>query len=237
MQASPERVNIFCLPFAGGSSYSYMAFQKHTSNFIEVIPIDLPGRGKRFGEPLLTDIHAMVKDIFYQVKGLVDRPYAIYGHSMGACLGYLLTKRLIREEAAMPLHLFLSGREGPSVEGREKGRHLLPRNEFFEVLHEYEGMNAEVLKNRELMELFEPVLRADFEALDTYEYEETSPFDIPVTVMIGQDEKVSFEEALQWQKETTLEISVNKFPGGHFFIYHHLPEIGDIISQKLAAAL
>ncbi|MGD0282896.1 MAG: alpha/beta fold hydrolase [Dissulfurispiraceae bacterium] len=237
MQASDKKVTLFCLPFAGGSSYSYGDLHNYTADFIEVIPIELPGRGKRFGEPLLTDMHAIADDAIRQMKDLMYRPCAIYGHSMGACMGYLLVKRLVAEGKPPPLQLFVSGREGPSVPARERGRHVLPQKEFFDVLKEYEGTSAEVLQNRELMELFEPVLRADFQAIDTYVYEETTPFDIPVTVMIGRDEKVTLEDALQWQKETAKKISVREFPGGHFFIYRHLPEIGDIISQCLTQSL
>jgi surfactin synthase thioesterase subunit len=225
------RMNLFCLPFAGGSSYHYREFQKFTASFIHIIPIELPGRGRRFSEPLLTDIHEMVEDVLIQIRPELDKPYAIYGHSLGAKLGYLLTKRIINGNLPEPLHLFLSGCEGPSIEPKERNRHLLPRKEFMEMLNRFEGTPVEVLENRELMDFFEPVIRADFQAVDTYVYNQSKPFDIPVTVMIGKNERFTPEGVMKWQDITTRKISVKEFPGGHFFLFNHLPKLGKIFSE------
>ena len=95
----------------------------------------------------------------------------------------------------------------------------------------------QVLESEELMEVFEPVLRADFEANDTFEYRKEAPFDIPITVMIGTEEETTREEAFKWQEETMQKIVFTEFPGGHFFIFDHLPELSRIMSQTLSAAL
>ncbi len=222
---------LFCLPFAGGSSYSYREFKRYTDEFVSIAAIDLPGRGRRFPEPLLTSLHDMADDVFDQIRGRLNGAYAIYGHSLGACIGYLLVKRIIRERCPPPLHLFVSGREGPSVQGKEKDRHLLPQADFIEILKRFEGTTREVLENQEMMELFEPVLRADFQALDTYTYEKSEPFDVPITVMRGSDESLMRADALRWQDETTRKISLLEFSGGHFFIFRHAAQIGRVFSR------
>ncbi|MBF0477183.1 MAG: thioesterase, partial [Deltaproteobacteria bacterium] len=220
-------------PFAGANYYSYRELQKYAAPYLEVISVELPGRGKRFPEPLLTDIHQMVKDVWRQLAGQIVGPYAIFGHSMGACLGYLMVKKIIKEGLPKPRHLFFSGRSGPSVRTEARDRHLLPRQEFFELLRQFAGTPREVLADRDMMNLFEPMLRADFQANDNYLYEETEPFDIPITVMIGLNEPTSYAEALTWQKETTAPISVRQFVGGHFFVFDYLPEISKIFYQTL----
>lgn len=229
-----RETTLFCLPFAGGSSYSYRELQRYTDDSMRIVALDLPGRGRRFSEPLLTSVHDMVDDVFGQIRDRLDGAYAIYGHSLGACMGYLLVKRIIRERCPLPLHLFVSGRGGPSVRGKEKGRYLLPRTEFIEVLKRFEGTTREVLENQEMMDLFEPVLRADFQALDTYAYEECEPFDVPITVMRGSDEHVGREEALRWQDGTTKKIYLLEFRGGHFFIFRHAPEICRMLSRVMS---
>ena len=223
--------NIFCLTFAGGSSYHYREFQKFTAGSTHIFPVELPGRGKRFSEPLLTNIHEMVEDVLGQIAPVLDKPYTIYGHSLGAKLGYLLTKRIIGGNLPEPLHLFVSGSEGPSSEPRERNRHLLPSGKFKALLNRFEGTPAEVLENSELMDFFEPIIRADFQAVDTYVYEYSEPFDIPVTVMIGRDDRLTAEGVMKWQDITTRRISVREFPGGHFFVFKHLPELGKIFSE------
>ena len=232
-----QRINLICLPFAGASIYSYRDITTQIADFINIIPVELPGRGQRISEPLLSDIHKIVDDAFLQIKAHINIPYAIYGHSLGTLLGFLLVKRILNENLQQPIHLFFSGRGGPSVQDKDKHIHALPKKEFIKKLHEYEGSPQEILNDEGIMEFFEPVLRADFKAITTYEYKKDIPFDIPMTVMIGTNEDTTYEEAMKWQDETSKEISIRQFPGGHFFIYQHTREISKIFSDTLQNSL
>jgi surfactin synthase thioesterase subunit len=231
--AGDRRTTLFCLPFAGGSSYSYRELQRHAVDGVHIEALDLPGRGRRFSEPLLTRLQDMADDVLRQIGCRLNGAYAIYGHSLGACIGYLLVKRIVRERYPLPLHLFVSGREGPAVERKARDRHLLPRAAFMKELQRFEGTTREVLENHELMELFEPVLRADFQALDTYGYEKSAPFDVPITVMRGSDESLRRSDALRWQEETTQEIDFLEFEGGHFFIFRHAAQVARVFSRGM----
>ncbi len=229
--SSKPSVRIFCIPFAGGNAYSYKDLKEHIADFAELVPLELPGRGRRFGEGLLTSLERMADDLFAQVRNELQGPYAVYGHSMGGRLSYLVARRALAAGLPAPMHLFVSGCEAPCVV-QNRRRYELPRDEFIAVLH---GMDCppQVLQSEELMEVFEPVLRADFEANDTFEYQRQAPFKIPITVMIGTEEETSREEALKWQQVTVQEIVLVEFSGGHFFIFDHLPELGRIVSQRL----
>lgn len=226
---------LFCLPFAGGSAYSYREFQRYADDSLHIAALDLPGRGRRFCEPLLMNLHDMADDMFGQIRcRLNDGAYAVYGHSMGAWIAYLLVKRIIREGCPPPRRLFVSGRPCPSVRGKEKNWHLLPRLDFLEILKRFGGTSSEVIENKELMELFEPVLRADFQALGAYTHEKGEPLDIPITVMWGSDENVTRADALRWQEETRKGFAFMEFSGGHFFIFRHAAEIVRIFSRGVA---
>ncbi len=227
------KTNLICLPFAGASIYSYRNIAKNIEDSINIIPVELPGRGKRISELFLSDINKVVDDVFLQIKTHIDVPYAFYGHSMGALLGFFMVKRILSENLPQPLHLFFSGRGGPSVQDKDKHIYALPKKEFIKKLHEYEGSPQEILNDESIMEFFEPVLRADFKAISTYPYKKSTPFDIPITVMIGTTENTAYEDALKWQDETSRNISVRQFSGGHFFIYEHSTEINRIFSQTL----
>jgi len=229
----PQKINLFCLPFAGGNSYSYQKLAQYKADFINIVALDLPGHGKRMGKPLLTDITEMAEDMFYQMKDYLSEPYAIYGHSMGAILGYVISQKIVHKEMIPPVHLFVNGRQGPSVENKREVLHLLPKEEFIEKVLAYGGIPEMVAQEKDLMNLFVPIMRADFQAVETYTYKPAQPLNIPITVMIGLDEGITYEEALRWQEVTTRNISIKQFPGGHFFIFDHLPEIGRIISQAL----
>ncbi|MCP5006329.1 MAG: thioesterase [Planctomycetes bacterium] len=231
------KITLFCLPFSGGNTYSYREFEEHKAEFVQTVAIDLPGHGKRFGQPLLTNIYDMADDVFQQIQNRLNKPYAIYGHSLGAILGYLVSHKIANSTFPMPLHLFVSGRQGPAIPSKMKDMHLLPREEFIDKLMAYGGIPRVVEAEKELMYLFVPIIRADFQAISEFKHENVSPLDVPITVMIGLDEDITYEEALEWQEETNHPLSVNQFPGNHFFIFDHLPEIGRIISQTLKKTL
>ncbi|MCP4345410.1 MAG: thioesterase [Desulfobacterales bacterium] len=231
--SKPEKINLFCLPFAGGNSYSYREFENYTAGFINAIPVDLPGHGKFIGQPLLTSVSEMVDNVFNQVRKFLNQPYAIYGHSMGTLLGYLLSVKIIKAKVPKPVHLFFSGRYAPTIESREKNFHLLPREEFIKKVMAYGGIPKQVAREKDLMDLFVPIMKADFQATSTYKYEEAEPFDIPIKVMIGDNDNATYDEAMRWQEVTTRKIFVTQFTGGHFFIFDHMQEICRIISESL----
>jgi surfactin synthase thioesterase subunit len=225
-------MKLFCIPFAGGSSYSYKGLSDELHSSVEAVMLELPGRGRRFPEPLLTDAHAIADDLYKQVTAQLHEPYAFYGHSLGSLLAFLLTRRIMNDGHRKPLYLFLSGCEAPSVLPREI-RHLLPKREFKEVVRSFGGCPPDVLNNEELMEIFEPILRADFKAYETYIHEAGTKLDVPIVAMIGDEEDLAMEEVKKWQAETSSRMSLYLFPGDHFFIYRHWDRIGRLISACL----
>jgi medium-chain acyl-[acyl-carrier-protein] hydrolase len=227
------KIDLLCLPFAGGSSYSYTKIRKFASSSVNFVLIDLPGRGDRFGEPLLTDMNAMAEDVFLKIRVSLHKPYAIYGHSMGGMLGYLLCRKITRRGLPLPLHLIVSGAESPTAPNKAKNIHLLPDAAFRKKLIEFGGLPDEIFQEQDLLDLFMPVIRADFEAAEkAREKISGSTIDIPITVMTGlEDSEVSCEEAGKWQEVTTKKFTIHHFPGGHFFIFDHAPEIGELISR------
>ena len=236
MQGS-STINLILLPYAGASFYAYRDFPKVVPPRIRCTAIDLPGHGRRLGHPLLTRAHDMVEDILYQIRDLLEMPYAFYGHSMGATLGYLLARRILRGAThSPPLHLFLSGRTGPTHE-REVPLHTLQGKAFVDALVEYGGMPQEVLAHRELLEIFLPILRADLQALETYSENHYAPLPIPITVLLGEDDSITRGREVQWRAMTNRDTVVKTFPGGHFFFYEHLPEIARIIAETLSPVI
>ncbi|MCJ7594372.1 MAG: alpha/beta fold hydrolase, partial [Desulfobacterales bacterium] len=174
-----SRISLIMLPYAGASFYAYRDFQKYLPYPVEPRAVDLPGHGKRMREALLTDIRDMARDLFSQIQDELDGPYAIYGHSMGATLGYLLARLIVDQKTCRhPLHLFFSGRSGPALE-EKKPRHTLPRDEFIAAVRDYGGMPPELLEHEGLLDFFLPILRADFQAAETYAHEPCAPLDIP----------------------------------------------------------
>lgn len=226
---SKHSINLFCFPFAGGSSYFFKKVETFLDDSIHIITPELPGRGRRIAENLLRDVHEVVEDLFLQICDQLHTPYAFYGHSMGTLVGYLLACKIKAEGLPQPRLLFFSGRGGPSFIKQEAKRYNLPRKEFFEELRCLGGSPEEILEDEVMMEFFEPIIRADFEVVESYSHIDMGLLDVAIHVIYGDNENLSDEEIACWQKESSISISVTKLPGDHFFIYKQ--------SKKLAAYL
>lgn len=231
-----ENFKVFCLPFAGGNKYSYRTFDQYARGLINLIHLEYPGRGMRAQEPLLDNIYDLAEDAFDQIQDQIDGPFALYGHSMGALVGYLVAKKLVQEDKP-PCHLFLTGRRAPSIPEDEPAAHLLPKAEFIEKLKEFGGSPPDILNDPDLMEYFEPIIRADFKALDTYKYDQPANLQVPTTVVTGIEEKITYEEAVAWEKETNAKFTARQFPGNHFFIYGQEMEIIKIMFRTLSTSV
>ena len=227
------KINLFCLPFAGGSKYSYNKFVDMAPPSMEVIAIELPGRGSRFRENLLYEANLVVLDVFNQIKAKLETPYAIYGHSMGSLIGYLLAEKIKAEGLPEPIGLFFSGRGGPTIPRENDFNYLLPKDLFVAKLKELNGTPDEVLDNEGLIAFFEPIIRADFQCIETYEYKLGELLSIPIFIFIGVHERTTYKEALAWKDVTTGEVSIQQFPGKHFFIFEFTADLLEMIAEKL----
>lgn len=228
-----DKINLICLPFAGGNVNSYKGLQKQLTDKFNMVNIELPGRGIRRKEALLNNIEAIVEDVYSQLKKYLDQPYAIYGHSMGTLIAYELCKKIQTQNLPLPIHLFVSGKSGPSAHLNYTKLHDLPKNQFWIEVKDLGGVPQEILNEPELMDYFEPVLRADLKAVEEYQYKNGSQFNFPITTIIGDQENITDENAILWQKETTSPLYFHKFPGNHFFIFNNFPQLAEIIMTGL----
>jgi medium-chain acyl-[acyl-carrier-protein] hydrolase len=227
-------LRLFCLPYAGGGASAYRLWPEGLPSFVEVCPVQLPGRERRTREPLFTEGPPLVEAIGQAILPLLNKPFALFGHSLGAMLSFELARYLRRRHGIEPLQLFVSGRGAPQLPARELPIHALPEKEFIAELANYEGTPQEVLEHAELMQLLLPILRADFRINETYTYTPGIALGCPLSAFGGQlDQKVSREELEGWGAQTTADFSVRMYPGGHFFTHTDRPSLLRDISRDL----
>jgi surfactin synthase thioesterase subunit len=225
-------INLICLPYAGGNIYSYNAFRKYLDGKLNMVSPELPGRGEFYGEPFVKDLHLMADILFGQLERRLSEPYAFYGHSMGGILAYLLARRIKRERMPEPFHLFCSGCKAPSIPPTHEFFKLAD-NELIAQLRAYGGSPEDVLNNHDLMEFMLPIIRADFEAAETFEYRPGPKLNTGITVFRANEDDVSQQDAETWQTETNKPISVLSFSGDHFFILEKSEEVCNVILRTL----
>jgi medium-chain acyl-[acyl-carrier-protein] hydrolase len=160
----------------------------------------------------------------------------------GAGLSHLarwLALRYLRSHYGIqPLHLFASGRGAPQVPDPEPPIHALPQAQFVRQVRDYNGTPEEVLRNAELMELFVPILRADFQINETYVYTPGLPLDCPITAFAGLDDRRFSHEAVRaWREQTRASFSFQVFPGSHFFMHSAQALVLRAVAQGLSEYL
>ena len=186
-------------------------------------------------EPAITSAQSLIPVLADVLAPFMDRPAAFFGHSMGAIIAFELARHLRTDRALSLTHLFVSGRRAPQIKLDEAVTYNLPEPGFIEAIRDLNGTPKEVFEHAELLQLMIPLLRADFEFCQTYEYSPGPPFDFPITVIGGvEDDKVNPEHLEAWREQTTADFSLHMLPGDHFFINAPPPRFFQLLLEALA---
>jgi medium-chain acyl-[acyl-carrier-protein] hydrolase len=181
--------------------------------------VQLPGREDRRDEAPLRRLPAAVSRVCADLEPFRDRPYVFFGHSMGALLAFEATRALRAVGGPAPQHLLCSACRSPEVVRTGTPIYRLPDAEFVRHLRILGGIPEPILRDREMMDLFLPILRADFELLQTYEFRPEPPLRCPITVFGGtHDSEVPPRTLDAWRHHTTGQFERIEFAAGHFFI-------------------
>ena len=227
-------MRLFCFPYAGGSAWVYQNWHKSLPPQVEVQCAHLPGRGPRIMEKPITQLSETVDYLVEAIEPLLDSPFCFFGHSMGGRIAFELARKLREKGLSLPKHLFISATPAPRSQIERKRLSDLPADEFLEQLKKFNGTPVDVLDNPELMALIEPILRADFEAVETWQYAEDELLDIPFTLYGGkEDPMVKYEHLDLWREETSANFQCRMFSGDHFFINENQQALLSDLSMSL----
>jgi 4'-phosphopantetheinyl transferase len=170
------------------------------------------------------------------LRPYLDRPFAFFGHSLGALVAFELARRLGRDGGPQPVRLFVSGCAAPSIRREGRPIHDLPDPAFREELRRLNGTPAAILDNAELMELLLPTLRADFALCETYAFAPGPHLSFPITSCGGLgDDTTSSQELNAWREQTTGSFRLRMLPGDHFFLQTARPLLLRSLAQELRA--
>jgi pyochelin biosynthesis protein PchC len=232
-RAAPEAaVRLVCFPHAGGGASYYRPLAMTLSPAVEVLAVQYPGRQDRVSEPGIDDFAELADRTTAVLRSTVDRPVALFGHSMGSLLAFEVAKRLEADGVA-PLVLFASAKRPPGRPDPE-----LPRSttdeELIAEITALDGTEARLLDDEDMREMFLPALRADYRALASYRPEPGHRLACPVVAMTGDDDdRVSVDEAALWASHTTGGFDLHVFPGGHFYLTGQWAGVGEVLTKHL----
>jgi medium-chain acyl-[acyl-carrier-protein] hydrolase len=227
-------LRLFCFPYAGGSATIYRAWQQHAPAWLQICPVEIPGRGRLSAEPLPSSIVSLAEDLSSALYPLANIPFALFGHSMGAAIAYEVASRLENVGRRQLRKLFVSGARAPYLPPKRTPVSHLPDEDFMDRLRNLNGTPTEVLENRELMEVMMPLLRADFAMCERYRLQRPSILRTSITALYGdKDEDVLEQDVNAWRRLTSNAFHSLEFPGDHFFINENEIAVVDVIAEEL----
>jgi medium-chain acyl-[acyl-carrier-protein] hydrolase len=230
-----RRVRVFCFPHAGAGASVYHHWTAAAPANVEFRAVQLPGREERLAEKPLTDLNALVSATAQEVERYGDRPFALFGHSMGALIAFELARWFQTAGGPLPIHLFVSGRRAPHLPPSRPPLHNLPPGAFETAVFDLAGTPRELLADDEFMALIGPVLRADLTLCETYQYRSAAPLEMPVTVFGGTHDREATPDELEAWRSHGLDVrGVQLFSGHHFYLRDHVADVVTAIAAAVA---
>lgn len=227
---------LICLPHAGGSAAFFWPWARAAAAELELHAVQYPGRADRLGEPMVGDVGELVRRIAGVAAPLLDRPFALFGHSMGATLAYELTRRL-EARGTPPLHLFASGSLAPHDPYRRVPIAHKDDDALVAALGRLGGIQPEMLATAETREFILPYVRNDLRLIESYRHVDRPPVGVPITALIGDaDPIVRHGDPGRWAELTRGPFTLRTFAGDHFYLAARHGEILAEIGRHLAVS-
>lgn len=225
------KLNLLCLPYAGGSAHMYHSWRSELADDVNIVPIELSGRGTRMNEPLYENCQEATEDIYNEIKKYVHAPFAILGHSMGSALAFKIATRMIEEGNYEPEFMIMSGKNPPHIP-INSSLASLNDTDFLEEVTKLGGMKEEFLQHQELVDLFLPILKSDFKIVESCSFDTKITIHFDIHILYGLDDQLTTKESLeQWNSYTTKKCYFQAFQGNHFFIEDHKHEVMSYIKS------
>jgi len=230
---------LFIFPYAGGGPAAFGKWQSELPVNMEAWIAHYPGRGSRYNEAPIKQLNTLVENLSQAIQLLLDKPFAFFGHSMGALVAFELARKIRENKLPQPAMLFISGCSAPHLPDPHPPIHALPDGEFLHALKQFDGIPAEILRFPDAMELLIPVLRADFQVVETYTYtSDAPPLDCSIVTFGGLDDpRVSRKRIEGWALHTASNFKSQYFSGDHFFINHGKDEIIRAVTEEITFSL
>ncbi|WP_445396794.1 thioesterase II family protein [Streptomyces sp. LE64] len=228
------RTRLVCFPHAGGAATFFHPVSAALKPDVEVLAVQYPGRQDRRTEPVVRSVEELAHRATEALRPWADRPLTLFGHSMGALVAFEAARRLA-DEGAPPLSVIVSGRRSPTSH-RDENVHRRDDRGIVSEMARLGGTDPRAFEDPELRALLLPVIRADYEAVETYRYRPGPALPCPVLALLGDDDPVaSVEEAHGWAEHTSAEFALHTFPGGHFYLNDHAAAVITTVREHIAS--
>lgn len=232
---NPEAtMRLICFPYAGGNASVFTPWLDLLAPNVELCAIQPPGRQERIYEPLLETVEQMVAGIVPALMPYLDKPFAMFGHCVGAMVMYEVIRVLSTKHGIEPVHAFASGALPPRY-------YLIPAfdtapntEKFVQTLRKIGFAEDSVLADEESARELLPTVSADFDLAIRYECASPTPLRMPITTLCGREDQFGPpERTVLWREMTTTRFEQVVFPGEHYFLTPERNAVVRIVNEEL----
>jgi surfactin synthase thioesterase subunit len=228
------QLTLIALAHAGGSAKALLPLRRHLAASIELRALDLPGRGSRFKERLVSARQPLIEQLSAELASSLHKPYALFGHSLGGMLAFELAHALMRRGLSAPRALCVAAAPAPCSQGRRRPPETWNTDEaLMASLRQLGATPTELFEQPELLELFLPIVRADFRLCDDIPDQPLGPLPCPIHVYAGRRDNVEQSALHNWQRASSRAYTINFFEGDHFFVRTHTRELCSLLAEHL----
>ncbi|WP_352509140.1 SDR family NAD(P)-dependent oxidoreductase [Mesorhizobium sp. M0048] len=226
---------IICFPHGGGSVQSFRTWSDYLPDDVELICLDLPGRGKRSAEVAIRSMDVLASMVSEALRGYSDRPLVFFGHSVGALVAYEIARSLEKAGRPSPFHVVVSAHKAADVPADEPPMYRYVDDKLTDLVRVLGLVPKEALANEELVHNFIlPALRADFELAETYDRNLPTPLSAAMTAMGGlQDELLNANDLDEWRRLTTSRFARIMFDSDHFYTHSMTAEVVSTLLREV----
>jgi surfactin synthase thioesterase subunit len=211
-------LRLFCLPYAGGNAAVFNSWAAWLPKRVQLCALELPGRRRRFSEPAHQSLPLLVQDLTALLMKHVDLPYAVFGISFGALIGFELAHEM-NKLGHPPIHLFVANCRAPHLPDQDPPIHVLSDSDLLTRIQLFGATPDAVFQHPELMKLMLPTLRADFKLAETYTYYPRQSFAFPITAFLGsEDPALTSEHLTPWREHTHGPYTLEVIRGNHYLV-------------------
>eukprot|EP01124_Arcella_intermedia_P035147 TRINITY_DN8877_c0_g1_i1.p1 TRINITY_DN8877_c0_g1~~TRINITY_DN8877_c0_g1_i1.p1 ORF type:complete len:253 (-),score=41.70 TRINITY_DN8877_c0_g1_i1:340-1098(-) len=234
---------LFCFAYSGGTpSALFHSWSKNLPKNVEVVGVCMPGRGRRMLEKPYFNMKDLIEDLGRHIVPLLDKPFFVYGHSLGAMIAYELIQYLVQRNLPLPARFFPAACSAPSESTGKIPEGAIPHklksyDQMIALLRSYSGTPDEILENRELMEVILPYIQADFSISEEYAHKHTALLKVPVTYLCAAEDALVSPERQNWKAHTQGDYQQIDFQAGHFFISTHTDDLLRHLTRELRAVV
>ncbi|UAA40452.1 thioesterase [Paraneptunicella aestuarii] len=225
------KVRVIAFPFAGSNGNVFLPWKEHLGEHVEVLAYTPPGRAGRFQDGLINSMEKLVQDAWQHMGKYLDKPYILFGHSLGSLIAYEFMLKAQKYGFPAPIHFISSARKAPHLPSMENWTGLSDKD-FIEHLDDLGGLHPDIAAVPELLDLLLPVLRADIEVVETYQPTSKEPNSTLATIFGGEDDdRVPLNDLQVWQEYFQAPININMVDAGHFYLDSHAKELTGFINK------